>query len=493
MLTPKTFEYLYPASIPQEWLITANRIWNEGLQLLEWRQHWLNLQKCLKVESDWCKWEQYPTAIHWHKNNDGSWAMCSRLGRDQRIDKTKSWDKDNIEWRECRYIVPLQWLEEPPIDSYSAFSLVKPFRQKRGFDSGTMPSGLVQSSVQRLAQSWDQYMKGKRGKPKYRGKRNPIESLNYDGFRHFCELTFDGKVKLLGMPLIEVHGIDSHLLPLIHRTAEYIKTNPTERVLKLAEKEGQTLDSAAGFYAIPGAYALIQRDGKTYLQIAGEFYESDSIKSNAETTITTGEAYLWKNDKATVDHEDNSRLEQRITRLQQVLATKEYGSKNWHQLKNKISSLQRKAKQRTRRRQQYQAHWLSDRYGQITIDPYTPEIIPAPIPRPDGTGEYLPNGATDIAEINKRRSKAATRQFVEILKNGISKKNGSLIDCSKQARIDTSLISPQADLKQPQADSTDSAQGQSQKRQQKGKAKADSQTPEPRQRGRNRKRERAIG
>lgn len=492
MLTPKTFEYSYPAPIPQEWLETANVIWNQGLRLLEWRQHWTNLQKCIQVESDWCEWKQPPTAIHWHKNEDNTWAMCSRLGRDQRIDRTKSWDKDNIEWRECRYIVPTQWLEEPPITSYSAFSLVKPFRQKRGFDAGTMPSGLLQSVVTRLAQSWEQYVKGKRGRPKYRGKRNPIESLNYDGFRHCCSLTPNGGVKLLGMPLTEVHGVKSHLLPLIQKTAQYLKEHPTERVLKLAAKEG--LDKAAEFYAIPGAYTLIQRDGKTYLQIAGEFYESDTIKTEEKTEITTGENYLWKNDKATIKHEDNSRLEERIRRLQQVLAAKEYGSRNWRQLKDKITSLQRRAKQRTRRRQQFQAHWLSDRYGEITINPYTPEVLPAPIPRPDGAGEYLPNGATAIAEMNERRAKAATRQFISILDENMSRKNGKLVDNSKGKLLDLdSPIPPQADSKKPKSDGKSSEHGQSRKRRQEGKAKADSQTPEPRQRGRNRKRERAIG
>jgi hypothetical protein len=94
MLCPKTLEFPYPYQIPPDWLTTADRIWNRGLHLLEWRQYWLRRQKCLTVLVDGeDSGDRYPDdlppiAIEYTKQS-GEWAMCSQLGRDQRIDKTK--------------------------------------------------------------------------------------------------------------------------------------------------------------------------------------------------------------------------------------------------------------------------------------------------------------------------------------------------------------------------------------------------------------------
>ena len=105
---PKTFEYPYPNEIPQDWLDSATRLWNDGLRLLEWRQHWLRLQKCLEVDCDDWGWDlSHPVALEMQQH-DGNWGMVCRIGRDQRIDKAKSWDKDNIEFRDCRQIVPIR-------------------------------------------------------------------------------------------------------------------------------------------------------------------------------------------------------------------------------------------------------------------------------------------------------------------------------------------------------------------------------------------------
>ena len=494
-LFPKTFEYPYPNKVPQDWLESATRLWNDGLHILEWRQHWLRLQKCLEVDEkeDCGDWDlSHPVALEMQQHN-GSWGMVCRIGRDQRIDKTKSWDKDNVEFRPCCQVVPSNWLKEPPINGYGHISLKKPFTAIRGYDSGNLPSGLVQSVIKRLASSWEQYLKGVRGKPRYRGKKNPITSLDYDGFRHHCKLSADGTVKLLGMSSVKVHGLKQHLIPLIAKTAEQLKTNPTEKVLKLAESKG--LETAAEFYAIPGAYCLLERDGKTYLQISGQFYQGEQSAGSRKIAITTGTEHLWKSDAVLVEHQDNEAIEARIKKLQVVLSSKEYGSSNWQKVKAKITKLHRQAKMRTRRHQQFNAQWLAQSSAEITIESYVPSILPAPLPRPDGEGGYLPNQAEVIAEENTKRAKSATAQFVSLIKEKAEQTGAVLIDKRKQDKVEQeSLKSPQADVKQPKS----TEHGQSRKRQQGGKGKTDSQisqNAEPsKSRGRrNRKRERAIG
>lgn len=494
-ILPKTFEYPYPSPIPSDWLKTANRIWNDALNLLEQRQYWVRLQKCAEVESDWCDWPILPIAIDYTKpSGQDSWGLCCALGRDQRIDRKKSWDKLNIEFRECRNIVPTDWLKEPVIDGFSDISLKKPFTAKRGYDVGSMPTGLVQNLIKALAESWKLYQKGQKGKPRYRFRKNPVKTLSYDGFRHFCKLSDNGQVKLLGMPGAKVKGIES-LLPLIEKTAQYLKENPTDKVLKKAETIG--IDAAAEFYAIPGAYALVQCSGKTYLQISGLFAISAQSATAKPIEITTGTEHLWSDGVAIIEHENNTAYEKRLVALQRRLSAAKFGSNNWVGIKSKIGKLQELIKKRTRRHQQYHAQLLAN-HKQVKILPYVPTIIPAPIPVPSKDGNrYLPNGATAIAEQNQKRAKAATAQFIGLIKEKAKETGAEFIDNRKgnELELESQEIDrraePQADVKQPKS----SEHGQSRKRQQGRKEKSNSQilqNAKPKT-GRNRKRERAIG
>jgi hypothetical protein len=483
--SPKTLEFPYPESIPSEWLTKATEIWNQALRLLEWKQQYDRRQKCLEVDApDWGWNLDSPIMLEMQKHGD-NWGMVCRVGRDQRIDKAKSWDSFNVEFRECRNIIPFHWLMEPPIEGYSDISLKKPFTQKRGFNPAPLHSALVQSLLKRLAQSWKEYQKGQRGKPRYRGKRNPVTSLNYDGFRHHCRIGSDGAVSLLGLDPVLVPGIKIHLLPLVERGYRYLLENPTERVLKKTEKVG--LDAAARFYSLPGQYALIERAGKTYLQLSGDFISSDRPATKPEIEIYSGKSYLWHDGENKAKHFDIRASDRRIERLQKKLALKQFGSASWQKLKDKISALQRKKSAGTKGRQHYHAQLLT-RHTQITLHAEM-DIQPAPIPRPDGEGDYLPNGATRIAEANREKANAATGQFVALLKEHGKLTGSKIVDKRKEKEVCLDVSeSPHADVKEPHASAHRQLEG----------GKSSSSTPksqtEPRKRkGRNRKRERAIG
>jgi hypothetical protein len=492
-LTAKTLEFLYSADLPKEWLTISDRLWNNALHLLNWRQHYLRYQQCAETETlpHWGEWDiQHPIALEKQKHKD-AWGLVCRLGADFRIDKTKSWDADNLEFKSLCRIVPSHWLNPPPIDSASEFSLKKQFSKKIGYDYSPLPSAIMQSLIKSLCKSWAEYGKGRLGKPRYRGRKNPIQSISYDGFRHHCKLHDDGRVKLLGMDAVYVAGVRSRLLPLIEQTSAYLRENPTDRVLELASKS--TLEEAAAFYAIPGSYALIVRGEQTYLQISGEFVVSQPAPSESVVEINIGGGKLYNSSNLTIELPNLTKINRRIEKLQKILAKKQIGSANWQELKSKISSLQRQCKMITRRHQQYHAQWLTDRHGTIIVDRLPPqEIAPAPVPRPDGEGEYLPNGATAIAQRNRKVAQAATGQFVTILKEQ-GDRRGRIID--NKEKTDNNSITPDppiSESKQPQP----SGQGQSNgnNRQSRGKAKANSDNPAPRKfKGRNRKKETAIG
>lgn len=431
-ILPKTIEFPYPGAIPPNWLTTADRIWNRGLHLLEWRQYWLRRQKCLAVlvngveSGDRYSDDLPPIAIEYTKQS-GEWAMCSQLGRDQRIDKAKSWDKDNLIFILSTRLVPRAWMQEPPINAYTTFTLCKQFTKKSGFDYGDMPSGIMQSVVRNLCDTWAKYQKGTAGKPKYRGKKNPIKSLSYDGFRQFCKLS-DDTVKLLCMPVAKIPSLATGLTPLIEATAQYLIQYPSDRVLEKAKTIG--LEGAARFYAIPGAFNLVQNGDKTVLQLSGEFVESKpAAKIDKKISITSTDRHLWVTEEEQVMHHDTDSTDERIKRLQQILAKKEYGSKAWFQVSDKIRSLQRRSRKAVRSRQHYHAQLLATNC-EIKICPHTP-ILPAPVPIPDGEGGYAPNGASAIAEANERRQKAATAQFISLIGNAAKKTGAVVIDQRK--------------------------------------------------------------
>ena len=488
-LTPKTFEYAFPRKIPQDWLDKATDIWNQGLRILEWKQQFDRRQKCLAVDApDWGWALDVPVKLEQEKHGD-IWGMTCRIGRDQRIDKSKSWDRFNILFVPQCSLIPSHWLLEPPIDGYSAISLRKPFTKLRGFDPGPLHSNLVQSLLGRLADSWKAYQKGQRGKPRYRGRKNPVDSLTYDGFRHHCKVGNDGSVTLMGMPPTVCHGIKSHLLPLMEQTYQYLLENPTERVLKKAEKLG--LDAAARFYSIPGFYSIHSRNGKTYLQLSGDFVDTTPTAKRPEIAITTGVQKLWDDGTNSAGHYPTDQIEARIVRLQQVLAGKTFGSRNWQEIKEKISALQRKKAAQIKTHQHYHAQMLAG-HTAITVS-HEAEIIPAPVPIPDGHGEYLPNGATAIAEHNRATATAATAQFVAILTQEAKYSGATILDKRKKGGVVlNSPRSPQADFKEPKSVTE---HGQSRKAQERGKGlRLTPESQEPRKRkGRNRLRERAIG
>lgn len=542
ILLAKTYEYLYPGSIPDGWLGTAAKLWNDGLALLEWRQHWTRLQKCLEVDApDW-GWNltlqphHLEQRIHWEqtvfgnevddkfleywsgqtvaiqytpiKKNSKEFALCCHLTRQYRIDKTKSWDDENIAQLPYVQTVSRRWESEPPIGDFGHMTMQKQFTKKAGYDYGTMPSGIMQYQVKNLCETWKKYSTGKGGKPKYRGRRNPILSLSYDGFRHHCEI--DGsRIKLCGMDWVEIPGLTKHLNHIIQRTEQYLRENPTEKVTKKAEDVG--LEDAAAFHAIPGAFCLLERDGKTYLQISGMFPFSTRTPVDKQIEITTGTEYLWKSEDWQFKHVDNSKLAKRIKRLQKTAAKRTVGSKEHKDLIQQIGSLQALQASRVRKQQQFHADWLGGgKYNQVTIAPYVPDIYPAPVPIPDGKGGYAPNGATVIAQNNEKRAKAATAQFVALIGEKAKRYSVEVIDNRKDTCKDKevgsntdrpvppppqTLNGPKEAIPQGQPKGKQGRAGATRRNSQDLHATSDLPRPtEPRKpRGRNRKREKAIG
>lgn len=438
-LTTLTIEFrLDRRMLPDHWLDIASQIWNDGLDLLNWRQQYLRREECISAQtlgadySDWGSGLLPPAQIDKRRDEvTGQYSMVCWISSCQRKDRSLSFEADNIEDRPTvKLLKRPEWATTPPIDGRSPFELAGRFTKKIGYDYGDLPSGMVQFLIGTLARSWGEYVKSGAGKPKYKGKKNKLSSLGYGGFRHHCKIDGD-KVKLLGLDAIVVSGLSRRLGSKIEKTAEYLQQNPTDRVLKRAEKS--TLAEAAAFYAIPGLYRIVRRENADYLQIAGEFAVDVPAAKERSIVIEVGGngGVLYSASNANIiQSHDIGHLDDRITALQRQLAKKTYQSKNWRKLKSRISALQRRKAESKRKHQQYHSQWLTDRYGTIDVEKIKQQKDTVPVPIPDGMGGYLPNGRSIVRVQNKNADDLSGGQFVAILEQQAAKR-GTIVKAIK--------------------------------------------------------------
>lgn len=424
----KTLEFslvLSPEEIEQfrEWRHHATHLWNCALEQLLRLQYWRRLQPCLDAaETDW-GFVLAPAQIERSKI-DGEWVDFCRLGREFRIDKTKSWDKENIEWRECRQIVPAEWVEPPPIENFSFFTVKKLFTKAR-FDTGDMPSCYVEDVVETLCEVWALYQKGQRGKPKFKGKRNRVSSFG-GSFRHHCRPA-NGHFTL---PKMGKRPLPQALQTAIGRAKVAILQSPDKfpkvvKAIQVPEKGKKTLskqlmlDEAAELYSLPGGFRILEREGRFYLQcsiycpgLAVAERERDGV------AIQCGMDYLYSTGNIAIPHLESDALLRRLEALQRVAATKRIGSNNWYKVQCKIKCLHRRISQQRRRWQQFHAQWLTDRYSKIMVERVEVKEaigVPIPIPAKDGDG-YLPNCREEEGDRNREVLSRAIGQFIELLK-----------------------------------------------------------------------------
>ncbi|SRR5579883_495714 len=116
----KTSDFLLPNGfIPDRWLETLRRVWNEALGLLYRRQYWLRAQSCGQTEPIALELTKV-TVFSWdyvedkaapnrgegtpdHKQETDEWVLYCALGRYYRRTESKSWDSKNLVWKPFRW------------------------------------------------------------------------------------------------------------------------------------------------------------------------------------------------------------------------------------------------------------------------------------------------------------------------------------------------------------------------------------------------------
>lgn len=487
----KTIEFpLYLDSSQQakvtEWMDTLKHVYNRGIALLEWRQFYNRLQKVKEVDPG------YSTSVQLNVSKVGEeWAMSCDCIIKTRIDKTKSWDEANIEYRPACILVKPHWFTEPLTTGYSPVDLRKPFARKRYDKLGDIPQVYVNDFIGLVVtKAWANYLDPNRPeirRPRYKGKRDRVNTIPCESFRAQAKIDFDtDRLQLPGLGWIHVPALSARLGSVMDRQQVQMakhpdrypelakKLNERDAYLSVArwlerdmsmpeeitgdikkaikhaeqviEKTGQVsfaiaklrelaakreLNQAIDDLCTPGAFRICRRGDKFYLQLTVRSVVNPGNPRPEPIGLDVGLDLLCHTTNGVqVKHPDLSRLTDRINRLKQKQSQMKLGSQNWHRIQKKISKAERQKTKAKRSRQHYVAGWLVDTNQHIAIKKVNPkEVVARPLPRLSEDKErYLRNGREEQRIINNQVKEAAVGQFIGLIKSKASDRENRVIE-----------------------------------------------------------------
>jgi hypothetical protein len=211
---------------------------------------------------------------------------------------------------------------------------------------------------------------------------------------------------------------DGHNLAQLRKTDPDLIDSYTAKV-DLAACRKQALD----YFASPGAFRLVQRDGLWYLQISAEL-PSQVTATSKEVGIDTGTALLVDGTNGlSIKHDCYSDAEDRLSRIDRALSDQVYGSSNYNKLLAKKRKIEGELQRNRKARQAYFASQIADVNGVIKIKKIElPDTLGLPIPIPDGKGGYKANGAGKAKERNRTILDRATGQFIALVEQQCKKR-----------------------------------------------------------------------
>lgn len=447
-----TLEFKINSEIKIEWFEDLTRVWNEGLEILIWLQHYNRalMNNALDLPA---------VEIQiWKVGND--WVSACQIAQDFKINYKKPWSKENIVTRYCVPIVNKKFLTPPPIKCVSAIDLRKCFAKKRcdWLRDRSIPMVYVNDLIGiSLIPAWEAYKKGKKGKPRFKSKKyNLVKTIKSEAFRAQCTILDDDFISLPGIKAV-ANGLNKRYSEKSKNMIEDMRINPSHyprlirkistlinKELKKQSTENQKIgldidieelrkninhdeifEKAIAYFSSPGSFNLIVRDKKTYLQIQAEM-PCKVTKTNKLVGVDSGlDLLVHTTSGLKVKHKEYLKEYSRIDILRQKLSKKEYGSKNYVKLAEKIKAISNKISRGKRKYQSFYAQQIADvndyiAYKKIEIA----ETLFNPEPLLDeGGNKYLPNGKSEAKLRNQEILSCAIAQFLVLLKEQCTKKH----------------------------------------------------------------------
>ena len=394
----KTIEFKLTLS-PEErslfnrWLEILKKVWNRALALLEWKQYYNRLQKCLEIPDSW-GFNVKPVQINCRKVGE-DWVYYSNIAAEFRIEKSLGWEiPDNIEVRPVVSLVKPHWQEEPLIKGYSAIDIRKPFAQKRypWIKEQDIPMTLVNDYIGLVvAEAWKRYQQGKADKPKYKGNTDTVKTVKSESFRGQCQADWQGnKVRLPGGCWLKLRKLNQRITPGADISTFNLCKRPSGYYLQL------------GWVDAPTRTGRNQKITTTKLELNQQTYTTDNHQQSIPQPLL--------------------RSLRALEREQQKLSRCKYKSNRSQKQKIRVGKIHEKIKAQRTAWQHWHTTAIADIYNsvEIKLGECAPLDKPDPYLNQDYTG-YSPNGASAVADLNKTKSDAALSSFKDKLKGKCSK------------------------------------------------------------------------
>ncbi len=396
----------------QEHLLGA---WNRGLALLEWRQHYDRLKKCLEVElaNDW-GFDLKPVKIDMKKNElelfagrdrkrklkpfkkETVWAACCQIAADFRVDRSKSKDiEGNQELRGVVNLVKPHWQQLPPFGAGTEVKAVWGAFARKRWDK--WPEHLSQSYLNDylalvLDQSWAMYRKGVLSRPRYKSSKRG-DRVKTIGLRRSADnIKIDRERSGVSVPtfgLIRVKGL-----------CDRLPSNVSICKVAIAEK-------ASG----------------VYLQLTVELAKPKLFKPRQTATgLDLGLQFLYctAQGREVSPQRTYRAVESKIQRLQRRLSARKgrkfppkVGSKRYQAAQRRIARLQEKAANQRRLFNHAHSTHLVSAFGAIAVEELAwNQMNRKPKPKLAEDGKtFIANRRQQKAGLNKSFADAAIGQF----------------------------------------------------------------------------------
>lgn len=429
-----------------QWLEVLKVVWNRGLALLEWRQYHRRYQQCLQATSvsGW-EFDLHRSQILTHKVGE-DWALYCPCAAEFRVDRTQGREiAGNLELRPVVNLVKPHWLEPPLIDGASAISLRKPFAKKRWQPPHEIPMVYLNDFITVLASAWEQYQKGVRARPRYKRRRDRVQTVPCDQVR--SQVLIQGRqIRLPGLGWLSVKGLDTRLSQPLAELAQQMMDRPDDypQLAKL-QKKGKSLEQAIDHATTPGSLSICRKAKGYFLQVTtplpGRSRHALSRRSAVGLAAGANAIYTASTGHAAAPAMALQQVEAKILSQQQRLSARkgrkyppQPGSKNYAKRQQQIAKLH----ERAARSRRAHAHWhstgLTDVYGEIAyqqldLPPLTAR--PDPVVAPEGD-HYEKNGAERKSEVNRAFTEAAGGQFRALIANKSSARGRQAIPVSSR-------------------------------------------------------------
>jgi transposase len=389
----KTLEFkLYPkphqAETLDQWMKAQQHVWNIGLSLLIRHDRFTAYNKIDKNHAACCPvpWSfryipngtkdgyiAVPYSPYGYVNKKGDYITSCPIPTDYQFPEIKSQHKFSLS----------PWL---------AYRTLHERRAPDGFNIDvdlikSAPAKMMQGTVDTLHTSWQEFKKGKRKRPRFKGKNNPIETI-----RSGDHLNIKGDNQVLlskKMGTLTVKGIK----------------NRTAHVEKICQGFGIT-KRATGYY----------------LNLAVQTAVDTSIKHpDVAIAVDPGVIYATTTDYGRqVESPRFLKKElKRLKREQRKLSRRVKGGKNREKQRQKVAKIHEKLKRQRRAFWQKETTYFASMFGAIAIEDNNYANMgkrPKAKPREDGKG-YLPNQAKAKAGLNQALRDVGAGQLKVLLQS----------------------------------------------------------------------------